>query len=75
MVTTPVEVFIVHAVLVLVSKAKVPDKFGTGLTPSDRLELYVAVAVSPYFRVADTDVVKVSDALPTVTVLVSYAAR
>jgi hypothetical protein len=74
-VTNPVEVFIVHAVLVLVSKAKVPDKFGTGLTPSDRLALYVAVAVLPYFRLADTDAVKVSEALPMVTVLVSYAAR
>jgi hypothetical protein len=75
MVTNPVEVFIVHAVLVLVSKAKVPDKFGTGLTPSDRLALYVTVAVSPYFRLADTDVVKVSKALPMVTVRVSNAAR
>ena len=75
MVTNPVEVFTVHAVLVLVSKAKVPDKFGTGLTPSDRLALYVAVAVSPYFRFVDTDVVKVSKALPMVTVLVSVAVR
>jgi hypothetical protein len=74
-VTTPVAALTLHAVVVLVSYAKVPVKFGTAPTPRDLLELYVAVAALPYFREAEADTVKVSGALLTVTVRVSYAAR
>jgi hypothetical protein len=75
MVTAPDAGLILQAVVVLVSKTNVPLRFGTVPSPSDRLAVYVAVELLPYFKVAATDVVNVRGALLTVTVLVSYAAK
>jgi hypothetical protein len=75
MVTAPDAGLMLQAVVVLVSKTNVPLRFGTVPSPSDRLAVYVAVELLPYFKVAATDVVNVRGALLTVTVLVSYAAK